>query len=305
MDLPSDDALRWIVRAYARFRAAHGNAIGEPVLVHPTGEFFPDEFHRDAESVARLLRRIMTYAPIAEDVCVGLEFLSPEEQPPGGCGSSACGSSVASGPRSGSIDEVDGGYRVFVAAADVSHPEVLTASLVRSVGAIVLSEAGAEVGHVSAPTAEIAAAACGFGKLLAIGAAVWGKSCGGLRLACGTALSVEETTLTLALFVATHSLKPSEARANLQATQREAFDQAIAWVESNPLLVESLRDRPARLEGGAFDIEPVRGLLGRWLHRRKIDQELLARPVSPPRSSEQKRRFEEARALVDEALGDD
>jgi hypothetical protein len=109
------------------------------------------------------------------------------------------------------------------------------------------------------------------------------------------------------LFVATHRLKPSGARANLQATQREAFDQAIAWTESNALLVETLRDRPARLEGGAFDIEPVRGLLGRWLHKRKIDQELLARPVSakPPQSSEQKRRFEEARALVDELLGDD
>jgi hypothetical protein len=308
MVLPSDDALRWIVRTYARLRAAHGDSIGVPVLVHPTGAFFPDEFHGDAPSIERLLRRIMTYAPIADDLHVDLAFVAPPEEQAGGCGSSVCGSVAGLGARPRAIEEGEDGYRVLVAATDVGHPDLLTASLARSVGALVLCEAGYEVGvEEFAATAEIAALACGFGELLANGAAVWGKSCGGLRMACTTALSVEEMAVALALFVAVHGTKPSESRVNLQATQREAFDLAIAWIESNPLLVESLRDRPAVLEAGIFDIEPVRGLLGRWLHKRKLDQQLLARPAAsrPAQSDDQRRRFEEARALVDEVLGGD
>src|ERR1700722_1844147 len=62
MDLPSDDALRWLVRTYARLRARYGEAIGTPALVQPTAEFFPDEFRLEASSVERFLRRILGYA---------------------------------------------------------------------------------------------------------------------------------------------------------------------------------------------------------------------------------------------------
>jgi hypothetical protein len=306
MDLPSDDALRWIVRTYARLRAAHGEAIDAPVLVRPTGAFFPDEFRPDAPGVARLLRRIMTYAPVADDLPVELAFLAADDQA-GGCGSAACGSGGGPGlgVRARGVEELDEGYRMFVAASDVGHPELLTTSLARGVGGLVLGEAAEAVDlEAAAETAEIAAIACGFGVLMANGAAVWGKSCGGLRLACATALSVEETTVALALFVSLHDIKESEARADLHTTQREAFDLALAWAQSNPLLVETLRDRPALLEAGVFDIEPARGLFGRWLHKRKLERDLRPAPPSakPARSDEQKRRFEEARALVDEVL---
>jgi hypothetical protein len=109
----------------------------------------------------------------------------------------------------------------------------------------------------------------------------------------------------LALFVAVHGAKVSEARAHLGATQREAMDLAVAWVESNPLLVDALRDHPATLESGMLELEPVRGLLGRWLHKRKVDREMRAPVVqaSPPISEDKRRRLEEARALVDEVLG--
>jgi hypothetical protein len=185
----------------------------------------------------------------------------------------------------------------------VGHSDLLTTSLARSLGGLVLHEAGIEV---EAVTSEIAAAACGLGVLLANGAAVWGKSCGGLRMASATVGSIEETAVLLALFVAVHGRKASEARAHLGATQREAFDLAHAWVESNPMLVESLRDTPELLEGGAFEVEPVRGLVGRWLHKRKIDKELAAPAAAPvsSRTPEQERRFREAQALVDEVLGE-
>jgi hypothetical protein len=308
MSLPSDDALRWIVRTYARLRATCAEAIGTPALLQPTGEFFPDEFQLDAPSVERLLRRMIGYSPVADDLGIELAFFAPEDGAghAGGCGSLACGSGGGRGGDARAamplVQELDDGYRVLVAVNDVSNPDVLTTSLARSVGALVLLEAGQPV---DPGEDEIAAVACGFGVLLANGAAVWAKSCGGLRMAQATVMPVEELAATLALFVAVHGIKPGLARAKLGATQCETFDEAQAWVESNPLLVETLRDRPALLESGVFDIEPVRGMLGRWLHKRKLDKEMAA-PASnaaSPISDDKRRRLEEARALVDEVLG--
>jgi hypothetical protein len=47
MDLPGDEVLRGIVRTYARLRDDHGQSIGVPTLVQPTGEFFPDALDAD------------------------------------------------------------------------------------------------------------------------------------------------------------------------------------------------------------------------------------------------------------------
>src|SRR3977135_1299095 len=111
MDLPAEDSLQWIVRTYARLRAAHGDALGAPALVLPTGAFFPDEFRADAPSVARVLRRLMTYAPIADDLPIEIAFVTQEGDPAGGCGSIACGSSAGLAGRMHGVEEVDDGYR--------------------------------------------------------------------------------------------------------------------------------------------------------------------------------------------------
>lgn len=284
MDLPSDDVLRGLVRTYARLRDDHGEAIGLPPLVQPTGEFFPDAFDVDAPSVARLLRRMIALAPIADDLEIAIAFLAPEEaRGAGGCGSQACGSPGTS-YASRDVEEMGNGYRIFVSAADVSQPVLLTTSLARSVGAIVLREAGEEPDEADDAASEIAAAACGFGVLVLNGAAVWGKSCSGLRMARATALSVEEAAVLLALFLEVHGLKVSQALRHLDATQREALELAVDWVGSNPLLVETLRDRPALLVGGSFAIEPLRGMLGRWLNKRKIEKELRVTATSSSRA---------------------
>jgi hypothetical protein len=311
MDLPAEDTLRWIVQTYARLRAAHGEAIGSPDLVQPNGAFFPDEFRRDGASVERLLRRMIEHSPLADDLVVGIAFHEPsgEQGGGGGCGSPACesGESHARGGIGGRVDEIPGGYVVHVAVADVAYPEVLAASLARSVGALVLHEGEDDAAADSAASNEVAAIACGFGVLVANGAAVWAKSCGGLRMARATALSVEEAAVALGLFVAVVGRRSSEARAHLGTTQREALDVALAWVESNPLLVETLRDRPALLADGHVELEPVRGALSRWLHKRRMEKELRAAPPARPRaepSSDRERRLAEARALVDEVLGE-
>lgn len=301
MDLPDEDALRWIVSTYAGFRARHGDAIGDPALVQPTAEFFPDEFRLDGESVARLLRRMIHYAPVSDRLGIEVGFVEPEDKQGGGCGAAACGTDGAAALGRSDVEELERGYRVWVATADVSRAEVLAGSLSRAIGALVLHEAGE---LVEARTSEIAAAASGFGVLLANGAAVWAKACGGLRMACATALSVEEVGVALALFTAVHRRKPSEARAHLGTTQREAFDTAFEWVDSNRALVEALRERPVMLEPGAFAIEPVRGTFGRWLHKRKQENEQsVPAAKAPPMSEERRRHFEEAKALVDDVMG--
>jgi hypothetical protein len=301
MDLPNDDSIRRIVKAFAHLRAAHGAAIGAPALVQPTAEYFPDEFRPDGPSVGQLLRRMMAYAPVSSELGIELAILLPEPNHAGGCGGAACSSGGGGVSGGGDVHELEDGYRVVVAATDVGNPDVLSASLARCVGALVLHEAGELVG---AETSEIAAVVCGFGVLLLNGSAVWAKSCGGLRMAQATVLPVEEIAVALALFAAVHGYKVSQVRKHLGTTQREAFDVAQDWTESNPLLVASLRDRPLRLvESGSLDLEPVRGVFGQWLHKRKLEQAMRARPTrqASSMSEERRRRLEEVSALLDEA----
>ncbi len=300
MDLPTDDSIRRIVKAFAHLRAADGAAIGARALVQPAAAYFPDEFRPDAPSVGQLLRRMIGYAPLSGELGIELAIRVPEPSHVGGCGGAACSSGGGGGSGGVDVIELEDGYRVEVAATDVGNPDVLSASLARSVGALVLHEAGEPVG---AETSEIAAVVCGFGVLLLNGSAVWAKSCGGLRMAQATVLPVEEIAVALALFAAVHGYKVSEARRHLGATQREAFDAAQDWVESNPLLMESLRDRPARLESGTLDLEPVRGVLGQWLHKRKLEQAMRVRPTKEASviTEARRRRLEEVSALLDEA----
>jgi hypothetical protein len=120
----------------------------------------------------------------------------------------------------------------------------------------------------------------------------------------GTFLGVEELATLLALYTRVHGVKPSAARAHLETTQREAFDVALRWVDSNDALVEALRDAPHTLSDGVFAMEPTKGLLGRLFGRRSAGE-----PAVPARGAarrertpEEERRLREARALVDEAL---
>jgi hypothetical protein len=299
-------ALRDVVATYARLRAAYGEVVGEAVLVQPTGDFFPDAFSPEPRAIARLLSRMISYAPLASDLPVELAFTGADEEQghAGGCGSAGCGVRAGGHAAGGAVEDHDDRYRVSVPVSDVSHPVLLTTALARAVGSLVLLEGGDD--DVSPATAELCATMCGLGVLLAAGSAVWAKSCGGLTGMQATALGVDETAAALALFVAVHGVSASEARRHLETTQREAFDDASCWVESNPLLVETLRDRPALLEGGAFDLEPARGIVGRWLHKRRLERDL-RQPASSPRpalTDAQRRRIEEAKALVEEVLGE-
>ena len=306
MELPSDDALRFLVSRYAHLLAEHGEAFEGVELVTPTGEHFPDPFAKDPDSVGRLLRRMMSYAPLDEDMVVRLAFVEPEEAAGKSCSSGACGTGGASARIDG-VEENRGSYRAFVNVSDVGHAVTLTTSLARSVGAIVLAEAEEvidreDVGAMS----EIAAAATGLGVLLLAGSHVYRKGCSGASVQECTSLSIGDLAVMTALFCAVNDVKPRVARTHLATTQTEAFDVAVAWVETNDHLVKALRTMPETLADGVFTMERTRGFLSR-LFRKKDDDAALTAPVAKPsrvRTPEEERRLAEARALVEEALSE-
>lgn len=289
MELPREDALRWIVSRYAGLLSRHGEGIGTPELVQPTGEYFPDAFTRTGDGVARLLGRLLEYAPVRDGLPVRLAFL---EEPGseeacgtgGGCGTGGCGPKVAEGQLRDRVVELDDGYLVELPVEAVSHPVTLTATLARSVGTIVLAEAGEEVlGAELGGMSELAAVVSGFGVLIASAAHVYGKSCGGARVSRHTHLALEETAVLLALFARLNGVKPGSARAHLEVTQREAFGEADDWVSSNPALVTQLRTRPEILEAGMFRVEETKGFFGKLMARRAALEEEAAFSLAPHR----------------------
>jgi hypothetical protein len=268
-------------------------------------QFFPEPIRDDAASIAGVLRAMVGHSPVADDLPIELAFRLADHEDGGGCSSGACHAPGADAVAKSGVEETPSGYRVVLEAHALRHLDALAASLARAVGALVLFEVNEDA---SAARSEVAAIACGFGVLVVNGTAVWSKSCGGLRMARSTALSVEEAAVGLALFLALHGERPSKARKYLGVTQREAFAGACDWVDSNPELVERLRESPSTLVGSAIALEPVRGTFGNWLHRRALKrQKHLPAPLRaaawPPLSDEKRRRLEEARALVEDVFG--
>ncbi len=303
----SSDTFSWLIAQAARLRASHGEVIGVPALVEPTGEYFPDAFTLDHDGTERLLARLVSYTPLDDELALRVGF---EEDPEaakagGGCGSGACGTGKGAGGSSarGRVIPMDQGYGVVVDVRDAGSPVTLTTTLARSVGTLVLAEGGEEVADDEVgPVSEVCAAALGFGLLLLNGSAVYAKGCGGIKLTRATHLSVEESAATLALFCRVYGHEPRRVKKHLEVTQSEAFDAALAWVDSNPLIVAQLRDTPEMLEAGAFELLPPKGLLGR-LFTKKVDLKAAAPAPKKTRSAEEERRIARAKALVDEALG--
>jgi hypothetical protein len=316
----TEDALRTVVAHLARMREGWSAVLDEAELVEPTGTYFPDAFALEPEAVDRLMRRMMTYAPLAADLEVALAFVEPDAsneasaaKAGGGCSSGGCGTGGGGGaapiPGGGAV-ETDEGYAVALATSDVGDPTLLTTSLARSMGRLVLHECGEAVEpRDEAAMAELTAVACGFGVLLLNGACLYKKSCGGMRMHQGTVLDVHEVALATALFVRVHEKKAGSVRRHLEVTQREAFDEALAWVDTQPKLVTNLRAHPERLRDGIFVAEEKKGLFAKLFDRNrdKKDDELPAASdfrKNPARvlSDDERRRLAETRALVDEAL---
>jgi hypothetical protein len=309
----AEDRIRSIVAHLAHLREAHGDAFAAPALVEPNGSYFPDDFSLDPPGIDRLLRRMLAYAPISDEVEIGLGFVESENTGTGGggCGSGACGTGGGAhgGARTSGAVETDDGYAVLLHVEDVGDPTVLTTAMARSVGRLVLFEADEDVDpRNESALAELTAVASGLGLLLLNGSCVYKKGCGGMRRHQATFLDVEEVALALALFVRVTGAAAGTVKKHLEVTQKEAFDAALGWVDGQPTLIDSLRERPETLSDGVFSFEAKRGLLSR-LFRGK--SETLGEAAAAPRGGskrvrtpEEERRLAEARALVEEALSD-
>jgi hypothetical protein len=304
----SDETIRGIISRLAHLRATYGEAFADPDLVEPNGKYFPDEFTLDPQGIDRLLRRMLGYAPLADDLDIALGFIEPdgETNGGGGCGSGACGTGGLKEIARGGATETEHGYAALVHVQDVGDPAILTTALSRSIGRIVMFEVDEEVDpRDEGALSELTAIASGLGLLLLNGSCVYKKGCGGMKRHQATFLEVEEIALGLALFVRATKKKPGTVRAHLEVTQKEAFDAALAWVDTQPTIVRALAEEPEKLSDGVFSFEKKTGFLSRLFTRKAEDDFAVPSSVKPrERSDEERRRIAEAKALVEEALSE-
>lgn len=302
----SEEKIRAIVAHLAQLRAEHGDAFAAPDLVEPNGEFFPDEFSLTPEGVNRVLQRMLSYAPVSDDLEIGLGFIEPDGQvQDSGCGSGACGTGGLKEIARGGAIETDDGYAALLHVADVGEPTIMTTAIARAVGRIVLFEADVEIdARDEGALSELTAVAAGLGVIVLNGACVYKKGCGGMKRHQATFLDVEELALATALFVRATEQKPGTVRRHLEITQREAFDEQLAWVDAHPALVKSLAEHPESLADGVFELEPPKGFFSRLFAKKDGGPESI-KPVSKRTLSEdERRRIAEAKALVDEAFSE-
>jgi len=270
--LPELPALRTVARKYAEVMARLDLTRGEQPLVLPNGEWFPDTFRHDEESLERLVCRMQGYAGL-ERLEITSQLLGEpvgETCGTGGCGSGACGPATAPGDLLPRLARTADGYRLEMPPAALRHPIALTATLARMLGAIALHEKG-DPNPLEA-SAELAAVALGFGVLVLEGSYLYTKSCGGPSVGRATVLSCGELALPFALFLAIEDKRPGDARAELSTTQKAAFDEAWALVQSNRAFVERLSNDPSAVASGAGELREARSWLARVLgigNRRK------------------------------------
>ncbi|MCC6521801.1 MAG: hypothetical protein IT373_04000 [Polyangiaceae bacterium] len=330
MDLPAEPRLRWLLRASARLLGAGA----EPVsgLVLPNAEFFPDAFDGTGAAVGKLLSRLAGYAGLPETE-LRLGLASPEgEEGGGGCGTGACcgsGGGHRHGddkPRARVERGSDGAYVVNVQAAEARHPTVLTTALVQGVAAVFCTEVGVLSAFAPAEVAgavEVAGALLGFGVLLANGAHILQRGCGGVKVVRATRLPLDELAVATAIQCELFGTPERVARAELDPTPRTNFDGAVAWVRANRGVVRLVRTDTAAIEADSYALCEGRSWLGRvfGIGRARgasvptdddlaaLERELalgsgrgVAKPKAAPADAARQQRLAELRALVDESL---
>ncbi|MBI5532629.1 MAG: hypothetical protein HY898_07940 [Deltaproteobacteria bacterium] len=343
MELPNDTSIRWLVRRYASLLARDTDR--KHKLVLPTGEFFPDAFEGDPGSINLLFWRLQEHASLT-DLDVELRLVDDRDAEASGCkcgdggckdggckdggckdggcgtGSCGCGSSKHGDKTLAPVVQLrDGGYRVDVRLSDAKNATTLTSAMATSLAHAFVLETG---GFESWPeaewmsTCEIAATMLGLGVLLTNASYMYSKACKGVNIDQATSLDVSELSVVLALFVALGEHPHGRAVQNLDPTQREAYDEARMWVDSNAKILRRLRRDPGSVAADEhLTVEPARPWLARVLglgaKKKKTvdlnDEEAVAQiaaSMAAKRSGATKReedpKMAELRALVDESL---
>ncbi|HEV8550710.1 MAG TPA: hypothetical protein VGQ57_16810 [Polyangiaceae bacterium] len=274
MEALSDEVVRTLAERYAETVAALGIPAGDPLLVLPNGEFFPDRFTSDAPSIERLVARLQGYAGL-EALDIGVNLLGDAPVTEGSsCGTGGCGSGACATPSVGSaharVERTPERWLLHVPAAELGDTIVLTARLATSLGAIALVERGAPAAARLADGSEpeLAAVALGFGVLLLEASYVYRKSCGGPSVACGTALGCSELAVLFALSVAREGHSLRSALGELGTTQRAVVKAAAGIVADSVSLVRLLKETPERVARGDFRLREGGSFFGKLFARR-------------------------------------
>lgn len=248
-------------------------APGEPLLVLPNGDFFPDLFRGDEASLERLVARLSGYAGLEEtELAVRLRGASLEDCSTGSCGTGACGD-AGSAKDDGPLRLVreEQGFVLEVPGALLRDPIVLTSRLAVAVASLVFLERGAfgADANLTPELAEATAVALGFGVLLLEASYLYRKSCGGPQVGRATALDHGSLSILFCLFLAREGLSPGAAKKELGTTQRASVSEAWELVQQSPALVAGLRDDPKRIAAGRFSVGDGGSFLSRFFERLK------------------------------------
>jgi hypothetical protein len=295
----ADEAARTLAVEYARLVLGLGLAQGEPLLILPSSEFFPDRFTGNQASVEGLCARIQGYAGLEDVRIEALVVGEASVEQASGCGPSGCGSGAcatpntdASGPR---VERAADHWLLRVPANELSSSIVLTSRLATSLGAVALVERHPRGADLAADPvqSELAATALGFGVLLLEASYLYAKSCGGPSVQRATALGCDELAVLLAFSLAREEHSAKAALGELGTTQRALLREALALVEESPGLVRLLQEHPERVARGDFRLRDRGSLWSRWFGKKP------ARPAAADREALALRALERG-ASVDE-----
>lgn len=325
MEMPSEAAVRWIVRRYAALIARTDDPSAKRALVLPNGEFFPDDFDGDAGSVNLLFWRLQEHSGLT-DFDVELRFVDDGGAAPagGGCSSGSCGTHAGAGapPPVPPIARMPDAYRVDVLLSQARTPVTLTAYLATALARVHIEEIGglddwpAEEWRA---TCELAAVSLGFGVLLANASYMFSKGCGGVHVDRGTVLPVTDLAVALAVFVSHQKHASRQFVSSLDPTQRAAWGEAKLWADSNAKVLRRLEREPDRVaEDEHLEVQEGKPWLARVLgiggkKKRSLEvfdedgfsqfaEEMKARKSTADKPKKQDPKRDDLRSLVDESL---
>ena len=323
MDLPPEPVVRALIQRYAQLIRRFGEEIGQRPLVLPTEEFFPDTFKADKKSLKRLVRRMQTHAGIA-DIPIRPVLLDAKEDDEhcghgksggGGCGSGACAVPEANTDSPARLVDDGDGWRLQMSQAELAHPVAMTTTVARALAFVFLMETRTEDQPIADPlelSVDLCAVALGFGELLLEGSHIYSKGCGGPSVAKLTALGPVELAIPTDLFVAAGKHSARALAGQLPATQREAFEEARALIDSNPSLVQILASNPERLAAGSFELGEAKSLIARLFAKKQktpdemsleeLESLVATLPAAQPGGRAKKKQKDELADLVEEAL---
>jgi hypothetical protein len=273
MELPSGQVMRAVIQRYARLVTRLEDELGERPLVLPNGSFFPDRFLGDEASVQQLVKRMQQHAGI-RDIPVNVRVVTDGVEPDSGsnCSSGACGVPTVTGRGIQRLVDEGSAWTLQLLDVELKHPVVLSTNIARSLAYVFLMETQDEEEIIEPPvdiTADMTGVALGLGTLLLQGSYIYAKSCGGPSIACVTKLSCPELAVALAAFIARGDHSVRSALKELDTTQRTLLSEAHALFESNRHIVHLLRDKPATLASGSFDLNEAKPWLSRVFGRKK------------------------------------